>query len=150
MTRKLLATGPVLLVLALIVGAQDRPKPSDAEGRILALETAWNHAEEAKDAAALDQLLASSLVYIDYDGSIMTKAEFLANIRAVDLHPAQIINDEMTAHVYGDAAIVTGTYREKGVFKGKPYLRHGRFTDTWVKLGGTWQCVASQSTLISK
>ena len=80
----------------------------------------------------------------------MTKGEFLANIKAPDLHPSQIINDEMTAHVYGDAAIVTGIYREKGVSKGKPYLRHGRFTDTWVKINGTWQCVASQSTLISK
>jgi ketosteroid isomerase-like protein len=138
------------MVLALLLQAQDRSKPSDAEGRILALETAWNHAEQAKDAAALDQLLANSLVYIDYDGSIMTKGEFLAEITAVDLHPSQIINDEMTAHVYGEAAIVTGTYREKGVLKGKPYLRHGRFTDTWVKLDGTWQCVASQSTLISK
>jgi hypothetical protein len=26
--------------------------------------------------------------------------------------------------------------------------RHGRFTDTWVNQNGTWQCVASQSTLI--
>jgi ketosteroid isomerase-like protein len=150
MMRRLLAAAPILMVLALLLQAQDRLKPSDAEGRILALETAWNHAEQAKDAAALDQLLANSLVYIDYDGSIMTKGEFLAEITAVDLHPSQIINDEMTAHVYGDAAIVTGTYREKGVLKGKPYLRHGRFTDTWVKLDGTWQCVASQSTLISK
>jgi ketosteroid isomerase-like protein len=150
MMRRLLAAAPILMVLALLLQAQDRSKPSDAEGRILALETAWNHAEQAKDAAALDQLLANSLVYIDYDGSIMTKGEFLAEITAVDLHPSQIINDEMTAHVYGEAAIVTGTYREKGVLKGKPYLRHGRFTDTWVKLDGTWQCVASQSTLISK
>jgi ketosteroid isomerase-like protein len=150
MMRRLLAAAPILMVLALLLQAQDRSKPSDAEGRILALETAWNHAEQAKDAAALDQLLAKSLVYIDYDGSIMTKGEFLAEITAVDLHPSQIINDEMTAHVYGEAAIVTGTYREKGVLKGKPYLRHGRFTDTWVKLDGTWQCVASQSTLISK
>jgi ketosteroid isomerase-like protein len=150
MMRRLLAAAPILMVLALLLQAQDRSKPSDAEGRILALETAWNHAEQAKDAAALDQLLANSLVYIDYDDSIMTKGEFLAEVTAVDLHPSQIINDEMTAHVYGDAAIVTGTYREKGVLKGKPYLRHGRFTDTWVKLDGTWQCVASQSTLISK
>jgi hypothetical protein len=44
---------------------------------------------------------------------------------------------------------VTGVYREKGTYKGKPYQRRGRFTDTWVKQKGTWQCVASQSTLIS-
>lgn len=121
---------------------------SDEEGRVLALEIAWNHAEQTKDAAALDQLLSPQLVYVDYDGSMQTKAEFLAAVKASDLHPDQIINEGQTAHVFGDCAIVTGIYREKGVDKGKPYNRRGRFTDTWVKSHGVWQCVASQSTLI--
>jgi ketosteroid isomerase-like protein len=50
--------------------------------------------------------------------------------------------------MYGDCAVVSGIYREKGTNKGKPYNRHGRFTDTWVRIDNTWQCVASQSTLI--
>jgi ketosteroid isomerase-like protein len=139
----------ITVVTSLLLVAQEKPKLSDAEGRILALETAWNHAEENKDTAALDQLLAASLVYVDYDGSFMNKREFLDSIKAEALHPAQIINDEMSVHVYGDAAVVTGIYREKGTNKGKAYQRRGRFTDTWVKQSGTWQCVASQSTLIS-
>lgn len=135
-------------VLATALAPAQNQSSREDEGRILALETAWNHAEETKDATALDQLLNSSLVYVDYDGSLMTKSEFLAAIKAPDLHPSQIINDTAVAHVFGDAAVVTGTYREKGINKGKPYTRHGRFTDTWVKVNGTWQCVASQSTLI--
>jgi hypothetical protein len=127
--------------------AQDRSQGEDKR-RLLALETAWNHAEEAKNIVALDQLLHETLVYVDYDGSLMTKAEFLNSAKAPDLHPAQIVNDSAMANVYGDAAVVTGTYREKGVFKGKPYMRRGRFTDTWIQQNGTWQCVASQSTLI--
>ncbi len=121
---------------------------SDEEGRVLALETAWNHAEQSKDVAALDQLLAPELVYIDYDGSIMTKAEFLAAAKSEGLSPEQIVNEKQTAIVFGDCAVVTGIYREKGMSKGRPYIRRGRFTDTWVKNGETWQCVASQSTLI--
>jgi ketosteroid isomerase-like protein len=147
--RALISARAFCLTMSLLVFAQERVKISDEEGRILALETAWNHAEESKDAAALDQLLAASLAYIDYDGSIMNKGEFLANIKQESLHPAQITNEEMNAQVYGEAAVVTGVYREKGMFKGKPYQRRGRFTDTWVKQKGTWQCVASQSTLIS-
>jgi hypothetical protein len=65
------------------------------------------------------------------------------------LHPEQIVNESMTAYMYGGSAVVTGIYREKGVRNGKPYSRRGRFTDTWVNQSGTWVCASSQSTLIS-
>ena len=41
-------------------------------------------------------------------------------------------------HVYGNSAVVTGTYRERGTEKGNAYLRRGRFTDTWVYQDNTW------------
>lgn len=143
-----------LLVLSLLAAsalflAHARPQPvTRDEGRILALETAWNHAEQSKDVAALDQLLSPQLVYIDYDGSLSSKEEFLANVKNESLEPDQIINESQNVQVFGDCAVVTGIYREKGVYKGKPYSRRGRFTDTWIKVNDTWQCVASQSTLI--
>jgi ketosteroid isomerase-like protein len=138
----------LLFASALLAMAQQQDEEAERT-RILAPENAWNQAEEHKDAQALDGLLGSGLVYVDYDGSFMDKAQFMASVKAPSLHPEQITNESMTAHVYGDSAIVTGVYREKGVNKGKPYLRRGRFTDTWVKQNGTWVCVASQSTLIS-
>lgn len=122
--------------------------PSAEETKILALENAWNQAEEDKDVTALDSLLDPTLVYIDYDGSFMDKAQFMASVQAPSLHPEQIVNESMSANVYGDSAVVTGIYREKGTRNGKTYLRRGRFTDTWVYRNGTWTCVASQSTLI--
>ena len=121
---------------------------SAEESKILALENAWNQAEAHKDLRSLDQLLDPSLVYVDYDGSRMSKAQFLASIRAPSLQSEQIVNESQEAHVFGDSAIVTGIYREKGMNKGKPYLRRGRFTDTWVYRNGIWTCAASQSTLI--
>jgi len=138
-----------LLIGLLPAAAGQAPAQLDPEQtKILALENAWNQAEEHKDIKALDSLLDASLVYVDYDGSIMDKAQFMASIKAPSLHPEQIVNESMTAHVYGDSAVVTGVYREKGEKSGKPYLRHGRFTDTWVFQRGTWTCVASQSTLM--
>lgn len=139
----------VLVFAAILAPAVAQEQSSQNErSRILALENAWNHAEENKDSVALDGLLHSTLVYIDYDGSIMNKSAFLASIKAPDLSPSQIVNESSIANVYGDAAVVTGTYTEKGTRKGKPYIRHGRFTDAWIKENGTWYCVASQSTLI--
>jgi ketosteroid isomerase-like protein len=144
----------ILLVLLLVLTprldfAQTQARPDAEQSKILALENAWNQAEEHKDVKALETLLHPDLVYIDYDGSIMSKAEFIASVKAPALHPEQIVNESMTAHLYGDSAVVNGIYREKGIKNGKAYQRRGRFTDTWVFQGGFWKCVASQSTVIS-
>lgn len=140
----------ILLLLWAPGTAAQAPVGADPEQtKILALENAWNQAEEHKDVKALETLLDSTLVYIDYDGSMMDKKQFIASVKEPALHPEQIVNESMTAHVYGDSAVVTGIYHEKGVRNGKPYLHRGRFTDTWVYHDGTWVCVASQSTLIA-
>lgn len=147
--KQRLTVGLILIfffsILALHGGTQTT---SEDEGRVLALETEWNQAEQNKDAGKLDQLLSPQFLTVDYDGSISTKAEYLANVKREDLSPAQITNDQQTIHVFGDCAVVNGIYHEKGLNKGKPYNRRGRFTDTWIKTNSTWQCVASQSTLI--
>ena len=138
----------LVLVAPRLSSAQTPARPDDDQSKILALENAWNQAEEHKDVKALEMLLHPNLVYIDYDGSMMTKEEFLASAKAPALQPETIVNESMTAHVFGDSAVVTGVYREKGVKNGKAYQRRGRFTDTWVYQSGRWVCVGSQSTLM--
>jgi len=141
-------TAILLLSTAMATAAQTPVQPDAEQTKILALENAWNRAEETKDSKALETLLDSTLVYIDYDGTLMDKAQFIASVKEPALHPEQIVNESMTAHVYAGSAVVTGVYREKGMNHGKPYLRRGRFTDTWVYRDNAWVCVASQSTLI--
>jgi ketosteroid isomerase-like protein len=151
--RLRLAVGLALILFSVALALHSLPQSnihSADEGRVLDLEIAWNRAEQSKDTVALDQLLSPQFLSTDYDGSISNKQEFLASIKRDGLVPEQITNEEQTAHVFGACAVVTGIYREKGVNKGKPYSRRGRFTDTWVKTNGSWQCVASQSTLIQR
>jgi ketosteroid isomerase-like protein len=139
----------LLEAASLLAGAQETER-SAAQSKVIALKNAWNQAEEQKDAKALDAILDNSLVYTDYDGIVMTKVDFLASVKAPARQPQQQVTESMNARVYGDSAVVTGVYRVKGAEKGKPYLRRGRFTDTWISRNGTWVCVASQFTLISK
>ena len=148
--KSLLCACLVLAVGSVVVARQYNSAAGAEENRILALENAWNSAEQQKDTKVLDELLANSLSYTDYDGTFMNKTEFLASVASPNLHPEQITNESVTVHSYGNSAIVTGVYREKGTLNGRSYLRHGRFTDTWVSENGVWRCVASQSTLLSK
>jgi ketosteroid isomerase-like protein len=129
--------------------AADEQSSSDEGGRVLALETAWNHALEAKDTKALNMVLASTFVSLDIDGSVTNKSEFLAGIKSPAYQPSQAVTEQSNVQVYGDAAVVVGIFRVKGTEKGKPYVRRERFIDTWIKMNGAWQCVATTSVLIT-
>ena len=138
MKRKSIVAGAVLL-LGFAVALAGQNTMSDEAGRILALETAWNRALEAKDTKALDMLLANTMVSVDIDGSIASKSEFLASIKSPDYQPSQAVMEQSRVQVYGDAAVVVGIFRIKGKEKGKSYVRRERFVDTWIKSNGAWQ-----------
>jgi uncharacterized protein (TIGR02246 family) len=140
-----------LLFVCVVLGTAQQPvKPSGEEGRIVALESAWDQAEQNKDANALANLLADNLVYVDYDGSLSTKQQFLASIKSGDVTGEQINNEGVTVRLYNNnVAVSTGIYRDKGIEKGKPFHRRGRFTNVWLNQNGRWECIASQSTLIA-
>jgi ketosteroid isomerase-like protein len=122
---------------------------SDDSARVQALDNSWNHALETKDTKALDLLLAEAFVSVDIDGSIQTKNEFLAGIKAPDYQPSQAVTEQSSVQVYGGSAVVVGVFRTKGVEKGKTYVHRERFVDTWVKSNNTWKCVAAVTVLIS-
>ena len=130
--------------------AQESKETGGEAARVMALETLWNQAEVEKDIRALSQLIPDTFIYVDIDGSLRTKSEFLESVKSGTEKPSEIRNESMVAHAYGNTVVVTSVYREKGTVNGKHYSRRGRFTDTWIKMDSGWQCVASQSTLIEK
>src|SRR5260370_15470565 len=108
--------------------AQQQVKPRGEEGRIIALESAWDQAEQNKDANALANLLADNLVYVDYDGSLSNKQQFLASIKSADITAAQINNEGVTVRLYNNnVAVSTGIYCDKVIQKAKPFPRRDRF-----------------------
>lgn len=139
-----------VLVLAIMWLASVRGwSQIDAEqAKIIMLENAWNQVVQLRDTAALEMLLGTELVYLDYDGKLMNKAEYLVSVQS--LRPERIVSEAMNVHLYGAAAVVYGVYRETGVKKRKPYLLQEHFIDTWVRRGETCVCVASGSTSIGK
>lgn len=116
--------------------------------KIIALEHAWDQALSGSDLKALSAIFNSALIYIDEDGTLLTKSEYLMRVSETGSHLQQIVTEEMDVQVFGATAVVVGTYRAKGVENGKGYKRRGRFMDTWVLTGKNWSCVASSATPI--
>lgn len=140
----------IFLLLTVQLTAQDPAKLEGDRSRILALENAWNQAVRVKDTVALKLLLGAELVYVDYDGAMMNKEQYLASVQSQTLQPERIVSESMNVHLYGGAAVVDGIYRESGEKNGKPYTLRERFSDTWIHRSESWECVASHSTLISR
>ena len=142
-----------LLIILISVGAvmsQENKGNHGETARVLALEVLWNQAEINRDAHALSQLLTDSVVYVDIDGSVRNKEEFLKFIGSGGETMETLKNESIVAHEYPNTVVISGVYLEKGKIKGKAYSRRGRFTDTWVKMNGAWLCAASHSTLVEK
>ena len=140
----------LLLLMTWYAAAQQTATQRGDEARVLALEVLWNQAELKRDAKGLDQILADRFIYTDIDGSLERKPEFLESVRNPTDRITSIGSESMSAEVYEDTVIVYGIYIEKGTSNGKTYLHRGRFTDTWIKQGPAWKCVASHVTLMQK
>jgi hypothetical protein len=110
----------IVMGVAMLLGFAQNAFDSE-KARVLTLENAWNEAEKNKDAKAIAGLLAEGFSYTGSDGSFMNKKQYLASITESGYRPDQILNDSMNVQAYEHAAVVTGTYRERGSDKGKSY-----------------------------
>jgi ketosteroid isomerase-like protein len=149
---------PLTLTFALIAAAageepfkqSNAPSSAGPEQQLINAEQQWAQAIVKGDEAAVTRLEANDITTVQDDGSVTTKKDDLANLKSGDTKYSAIDESDFHVRVYGNAAVVTGSYHAKGTNKGKDFDNNGRFTDTWVKRNGRWQAVASQDTLITK
>ena len=137
----------VLLILPLL--ALPQADSNADKSMILALEGIWNQAEIHHDVGAASAIMADTFISVDHHGKLLNKSQYLADLKDPSFKPEEISNSETTVYIYGDTAIVSSVYRTRGTDDGKPFVHRGRFTDTWVKRDGKWQCVADHETLIN-
>ncbi len=140
----------LLLALASLPFAHDISRAQGDETKIIALENLWSQMQINHEAEAMGKMLDSDFVLTDYDGTVMSKGQFLASIRAKSTQLTVEVSEDMKLHRHGDTVVVTGSTHEKGTERGKPFSHQGRFTDTWIKKDGQWLCVASQLSLFNK
>ena len=139
-----------VLVLVVLVACLALAQEKGDESKIIALENLWNQMQLNHDADAMAKMLDSDFVLTDYDGTVMSKAQFLASIRDRANQLTVEVSEDMKLHRHGDTVVVTGATHEKGTFKSKPYQHKGRFTDTWIRVDNGWICVASHLGLLSE
>jgi ketosteroid isomerase-like protein len=147
--RIVLVVSVVVFTAATIAQTLGQPRSGSAERELIKLEKEWSDAFVKRDLAALDRLEADGIVQPDSDGSVFTKSEDIEQVKTGVLVVTSVVQDDIEARVYGDAAVVTYRSTEKGQFRGKDYNCQFRYTDTWVKKAGHWQLVAAHFSKIA-
>ena len=110
MRRILLLLTVISLAFAVLI--QGRAKAADDETQLIQLERSWNQAEMGRDAGAIASLFDDTLVYVDYDGSLKTRAEYLRSVANPGSTPEHMYDEGMKVHVYSNAGVVSGVYRD--------------------------------------
>jgi ketosteroid isomerase-like protein len=144
----------LLVVLALLaaspaqlVAQQPKAAPTADERAILDLEEQWAKAVVKRDAATFKRLLAPGFTYTE-DDRVQTGAELTRDIVSGTDTVTEARNEQLVTRPYGNTMIVTGWLIMRGRSGGKPFDRHYRFTDTWLKRDGQWQIIAAQDYLV--
>jgi ketosteroid isomerase-like protein len=137
------------MVCGVAVGQQKQGGASGDEAALLALESKWDAASLKGDATSLGGILGDTFVTTSPEGKMRSKAETLQRIKsgAVKYQSSKV--SDMKVAIYGDAAVVTGTWKGKYVENGKTIDATERFTDTFVRQNGQWKCVSSHSSNVT-
>ncbi len=144
-TTAALALGFFLAIPAPAPGA---PAEDDARA-VAALDTQYQAAVKANDAATMDRILADDFVLVTGRGQVFTKADLLKGARDKQTVYERQEEEEgsQKVRVWGDTAVITALLWIKGSSDGKPFDRKLWFSDTYVRTSAGWRYVFGQASL---
>jgi len=148
MKRVAIAISVVGLVFGVAILAQTQTESVEQE--LIKLENEWADAWVKSDVAFNDRIMADDFTWTSPWGWVVTKADNLTLIKSGEDVITSWVLADMKARVYGDAAVVTGRNTVKETYKGKDISSQNRWTHTWVRRAGRWQCVAAHSSEIAQ
>src|ERR1700737_2375217 len=111
----------LLLTCCGVAGGMGAESSDAQESKLIVLEHLWNEAQVHRDAGALSDLVGDRFIDTEYDGEVSDRTKFLADIGNPQFKPSAMTLQGVKVDLYQNAAIVTGTYRAKGSYNGKPY-----------------------------
>jgi ketosteroid isomerase-like protein len=148
MTVVLAATlGTVVVAIAPVTGYA--APADDARKAVAALDTQYQAAVKANDAAAMDRILADDFVLVTGRGQAFTKADLLKDARdktTVYEHQEEEPGSQ-TVRVWGDTAVVTALLWIKGSRAGAPIDYKLWFSDTYVRTRTGWKYAFGQASI---
>lgn len=109
---------------------------------LLALNDDYIRSVQTADVARFDRILAPEFYCSNPDGTLVDRAEFLAQVSSPVTISGLQATDVMV-RLFGDVAIIHARTRYT-LADGRPGF--GRYTDVWTRKGGNWLAVSAHVT----
>jgi ketosteroid isomerase-like protein len=141
----------ILITVAFPLAAPSKlnASPEEDAKAVAALDTKYQAAVKANDAATMNQVLADDFVLVTGRGKVFSKADLLDSARKKEITYER--QDEepgsQKVRVWGDTAVVTALLWIKSVQGGKPADYKLWFSDTYVRTPTGWRYVFGQASL---
>jgi ketosteroid isomerase-like protein len=141
----------IFIIVASSLAATSKLTASSEEDAktVAALDTKYQAAVKANDAATMDQILADDFVLVTGRGGVFSKADLIDSARKKEVTYEHQDEEPGTqkVRVWGDTAVVTALLWIKSVQGGKPADYKLWFSDIYVRTPTGWRYVFGQASL---
>jgi ketosteroid isomerase-like protein len=144
-----IASIAVILVAPLVAhGQMASAKGDKAVQEVVDFRNRYIEAEENRDMAFLDKILADDFFALNPQGKLLNKEQQLENLKRPD-RTLKVLNPRETkVQFYGDGkvAILTEHVTVDGTDRGRPFGGEYRFLRVFAKQNGEWKVVLAQGS----
>jgi len=139
----------ILVVLQVAVTCKLNASPEQDAKTVAALDTKYQAAVKANDAATMAQILADDFALVTGRGKVYGKADLIDSARKKEVTYERQDEEPATqkVRVWGDTAVVTALLWIKSVQGNKPADYKLWFSDTYVRTPAGWRYVFGQASL---
>jgi ketosteroid isomerase-like protein len=122
---------------------------ADDAKMVAALDTQYQAAVKANDAATMDRILADDFVLVTGHGHVASKADLIkqAQGRQTTYEHQEEEEGSQKVRVWGNTAVVTARLWIKGTEQGTPFDDRLWFSDTYVRTPAGWRYVFGQASI---
>jgi ketosteroid isomerase-like protein len=142
---------PGIALIGVPATAQAGNTPSDSE-LLIANEKAWAKAARDSDADRMASYMAEEYVEHVWESATASapahwsstrKKEWVEAVRRRTERYSSVEVRNLTVHLQGTLAVVTGEYSQTGTKDGKDISASGIYANTWLKRKGRWVAIDS-------
>jgi ketosteroid isomerase-like protein len=134
-----------LLALLMIPRVVRADEAAD-KAQLIELEKRSAAAIVSGDFQALGSIFAEEWQVVGPDGQVLSRQQVFEQLKGTELKFTSYDISDLQVRIFGDTAIVIGRGNPHGEARGEKFELNEVFSDTFIRVGGTWRCILSHSS----